>query len=357
VWKVLKIGEVLRVRPSNSQASADNLIMWIPEWSTFAMLALSVTLLPSLPAEAQPKCARDWPRGGLNLAGHLEDGDIRAYLDLGYPAQSDDGVSGVFIYPSRWQPGQTDATAEFSLDGTLTNDCQMRLEDSSGGVWKLRFVAGRRLVGTREYPARPPADVSLRIVPATDCSGKGAWRTFDSPRWPITFDYPASWPLAENGNHIVVGCPDAARVAWGGAAISFQLGQGRENVVAADGRAGTRIDWFISFGNDQWLFGNTCDERPPDDLGIFCHVARQSTWRGMTVLQGSPGEHRLYRPGRGYVGQGGGIMSYAFLIGDTWVVIDSEDTPDSIDDVRSPGPELFQGTGVTERMVRSIKLR
>ena len=50
-------------------------------------------------------------------------------------------------------------------------------------------------------------------------------------------------------------------------------------------------------------------------------------------------------------------MSYAFLIGDTWVRIHSEDTPASIDDLGSPGPVLFQGNGVTERMVRGIKLR
>jgi hypothetical protein len=287
----------------------------------------------------------------------LDDGDIRAYLDLGYPAQSDDGVSGVFIYPSRWQPGRTDATAEFSLDGTLTNDCQMRLKDSSGGVWRLRFVAGQRLVGTREHPARPPAAVSLQIVSATDCRGSGAWRTFASPHWPITFDYPASWRLAENGNDIVVECPDAASLAWGGAPIWFRLGQGRENVVADDARRGVRVDGFITFGNDEWLIGDTCEERQPDDLGAFCTVAKRSTWRGMTVLQGSAGEHRRYRAGGGYVGQGGGIMSYAFLIGDIWVRIHSHDTPASIDDLGSPGPVLFQGAGVTERMVRSIKLR
>jgi hypothetical protein len=57
------------------------------------------------------------------------------------------------------------------------------------------------------------------------------------------------------------------------------------------------------------------------------------------------------------VGQGGGIMSYAFLIADTWVVIHSHDTPASIDDLGSPGPVLFDGDGVTERMVRSIRLR
>jgi hypothetical protein len=89
-----------------------------------------------------------------------------------------------------------------------------------------------------------------------DCSGGGEWRTFASARWPITFDYAASWRLAENGDKIVVECPDAASVAWGGAPIWFQSGQGRENVLAEDGRRGTRIDSFISFGNDP--IADTC---------------------------------------------------------------------------------------------------
>jgi hypothetical protein len=330
--------------------------MRIPAWAAYAMLAFPMTLLPRL-SEAQPKCVESWPRDGLNLAGHLDKDDIRVYLGLGYPAQSDDGVSGVFIYPSRWQPGRPVATAEFSLDGTLTNDCQLRLRDSSDGVWRLRFVAGQRLVGTREFSARPPTAVSLRVVPAMDCSGRGAWRTFASPRWPITFDYPASWRFAESGNDLVVECPDAARLAWGGAPIWFRLGEGRENIVAADGRRGTRIDAFMTFGNDEWLIGDTCEERQPDDLGVFCTVAKRSTWRGMTVLQGSAGEDRRYRAGAGYVGQGGGIMSYAFLIGDIWVRIHSQDAPASIDALGSPGPVLFEGVGVTERIVRSIKLR
>ncbi len=272
--------------------------MWILAGPRLAMLALSVTLLASRPAEAQPKCAEDWPSDGFNLAGRLDDGDIRAYLDLGHPASTDDGVSGVFIYSSRWQPGQDEATDEFSLDGTVTDDCQMRLKDSGGGVWTLRFVAGQPVVGTREQPARPPAAVSLQIVPAMDCR-RGAWRTFASPRWPITFDYPASWRLAENGNDIVVECPDAASRARGGAPIWFQLGQGRENVVADDGRRGLSIDGFMTFGNDRWLVGDSCEERPPDDLGAFCSVARQSKWRGMTVLQGSAGEHRQVQNWRG----------------------------------------------------------
>jgi hypothetical protein len=77
----------------------------------------------------------------------------------------------------------------------------------------------------------------------------------------------------------------------------------------------------------------------------------------MSVLQGAAGEHRLYRPGAGYVGQGSGIMSYLFLLDDSWVAINSEDPPESHDQMGTPGPVLFGGEGVTARIVRSIRPR
>jgi hypothetical protein len=330
--------------------------MRVPAWFTAAAVALAMTLIAAGRADAQSKCPDDWPGKGLNLSGRLADGDIRAFLDIGYPAASADAVSGVFFYPAQWQPGAPDFIAAFTFEGTVAADCQMQLEDSDGGLWHLK-IAGRRVVGTRADRAGVSRPVSLQIVPATDCSGRGPWRSFSSPRWPITFSYPASWRLAEEGDHIVLQCPDAASMAWGGAPIWFQRGQGREAVVARDGRKASRIDAFLTFGDDRWLVGETCDERAADDLGVFCTVARQSVWRGMTVLQGAAGEHRLYRAGGGYVGQGGGIMAYAFLLGETWVAVQSHDTPASYDDLGSPGPVLFHGDGVTERLVRSIKVR
>ena len=50
-------------------------------------------------------------------------------------------------------------------------------------------------------------------------------------------------------------------------------------------------------------------------------------------------------------------MSYVFLLGDVWVEIESADTPASIDDMGSAGPVIFEGDGVTARLVRSIKVR
>ena len=147
----------------------------------------------------------------------------------------------------------------------------------------------------------------------------------------------------------------AAMLAWGGLAIWLTLGTERERIVTDDGRSGTRIGPFVTFGNGEWLVGDGCEEPDP---GLLCAPARRSEWRGMTVLQGSAGEDRRYRAGGGaYLGQGSGIMRYLFLVGDAWVAIESQDTPASIEAMGTAGPVIFDGDGVTERLVRSIKAR
>jgi hypothetical protein len=209
---------------------------------TLAVLTFVAPSIGARPAGAQPPCAESWATEGLHLAGRVGDSDVRAYLDTGYPARAENGVSGVFFFPQAWVPGKGPV---FGLDGTLTDDCRMRLTDSRGteeGTWHLHFVTGVRLEGTRDSAAGGSAAVSLRASGPTDCSAGGVWRTFSSPAWPITFEYPASWQLAEEGDSIILECPDAGRLAWGGGSILLALGAGREDVVAEDGRRGARID-------------------------------------------------------------------------------------------------------------------
>jgi hypothetical protein len=321
-----------------------------------ASLAL-VILLPVFhprPVEAQQACAERWSRDGLHLSGRLNGEELRGYLNTGHPAQAEHGVSGVFLYPDRWKPGDVGWRTVVSVDGTLGRDCAMELDDPDGNTWRLHFVTRERLEGTLERPDGH-ASLSLRVVPAIDCGGGGAWRTFSSPRWPVTFDYPASWRLAEEDTTAIIECPSAERLAWGGLGIWLTLGSGRETIVTEDGRSGTRIGRFVTFGNGEWLVGEACEEPDP---GLSCRPARRSEWRGMTVLQGSAGEDRRYRAGGGsYLGQGSGIMRYVFVLGDAWVAIESQDTPASIEAMGSAGPVIFDGDGVTERLVRSIKPR
>ena len=295
-----------------------------------------------------------WPADGLNVAGQFKGEEIRGYLDTGYPADSENGVSGLFFFPRRWSPLQRGTEAALSMIGSLTPDCQLQLEDASGGVWRLRFVGENRLDGTVERSPGDTAPVSLTFAPPKDCSGRGPWRKFSSADWPVTFEYPASWRLAESEDGIVIECPDAGNLAWGGSAIRLRAGRGREAVVTEEGDHGTTVGTFVSFRPGEWLAGEC---RDGDEHTLFCNPARKSVWRGMTVLQGSGGENRHYRAGGGgYVGQGSFIMSYAFLLrGDRWVSIDSQDPPDSIDRMFSSGLVIFAGDGVTERLVRSIR--
>ena len=299
--------------------------------------------------DARPDCEKSLP--GEHFAGRLGGRSIQAYLGLGYPAQ-DDGIFGAFLFPDTWTPGASPDEAAFGIDGEFTDTCEIELIDSGGGIWQLR-VADGRLIGTRgERGGQSPA-VELKVVPETDCSPRGAWLTFRSQQWPVAFDYPASWRVGEDGRDVVVQCPSAERMTNGGSEIWLQLGQGKEPVVATDGRRGDGIDVFVTWGNDQWLIGTMCEDR----ASALCQPARKSVRRGMTVLQGTLGEHRLYRIGGGYVGQGPGIMSYLFLLGDAWIRIHSHERVASIEQMGVSGPVIFDGDGVAERLVRSIRPR
>jgi hypothetical protein len=305
------------------------------------------------PAAAQSDCPDVVAE--LSLSGRVGGVDVQAFLASGHPADTPDGVFGAFFYPAQWTP-LTGPKAAFGIDGTV-NGCEVRLMDSQGGEWRLRFAAKERLEGTREFPKGTVAVVNLRVVTETDCSGRGAWRTFTSPNWPITFAHPASWRLGANDTDIVVQCPSAKRMSFGGDEIWFQRGQERRRFETEDGRPATEIGAaFVTFGDGPWRLGPVCEFRPADEPSFGCVVARRSEWRGMTVLQGSAGEHRLYRIDGGYIGQGGGITSYLFLLAGEWVLIHSHDgtvPPEKLG--TAGGPVQFGGDDVTARLVRSIR--
>ena len=76
------------------------------------------------------------------------------------------------------------------------------------------------------------------------------------------------------------------------------------------------------------------------------------------MLQGAAGEHRLYRAGIGYLGEGRGITRYLFVLGDEWVSLDSGGANGHYGDVGSTGgPVLLDGEAVGDRIVRSIRRR
>ena len=105
----------------------------------------------------------------------------------------------------------------------------------------------------------------------------------------------------------------------------------------------------MTFDDKTWMIGDCQYKSPSEPYGVHCSPARKSTWRSMAVLHGSAGEHRLYRFGGSYAGQGGGINHYLLFIGDHHVVVHSEEA----DSDTAP----FEGNGVTARLLRSIRGR
>ena len=77
----------------------------------------------------------------------------------------------------------------------------------------------------------------------------------------------------------------------------------------------------------------------------------------MMMLQGAAGEHRRYRLTGGYIGQGAGVLNYAFQIGGAWVLMTTQDLPEWYDHLKAAGPVIVEGGGITERLVRSISPR
>jgi hypothetical protein len=64
---------------------------------------------------------------------------------------------------------------------------------------------------------------------------------------------------------------------------------------------------------------------------------------------------RRPRLGGGYLGQGPGITRDLFLLGETWVAMSSDEGM-LVDAIDGAGPVVFDGEGVTERMIRNIRL-
>ena len=301
-----------------------------------------------------------WP-GGLKASGYRsassKTGDVKA---SGYQPASPgrpEQVSGIVVFPGEPRHGAL-ADTPIGLQGPLSDDgCGVELKEAEGGsdasVWRLRIESLVLIKGTRRMADGHTEDVVFNIVPETPCNAAGEWRTFHAPQWPITFDYPANWVLTDDQDDVNIECPSVTALATGGSWLTFERGQSPP--------AGTDEPyWFVRLANDDWrVAASGCADRASaPDSKARCAPARRSERNGMTVLQGAAGEHRLYRAGVGYLGQGGGITRYLFVLRDQWVSLDSAGVNEHYDDIgEHGGPVLLDGDAVGERVVRSIKPR
>jgi hypothetical protein len=314
-------------------------------------------------ASLRHDCRAMWT-AGIELEGIVGTRQTQAYFDMA-PLATHPGeqVSGVVRFPEQ-QANEPLADTTIGLRGPLTGDiCAVQLkadEDEHVGVWTLRIDSDMRMTGTRRLSDSLTEPVMLSIVPETRCDAVIEWRTFRSRRWPITFEYPADWRLNEDADDITIECPSIADLANRSSSLIFERGRFRPASFgrgSADHNSFADPYWFFRLEGNDWRIGPVgCATDAAHGQG--CPPARRSDHNGLTVLQGAAGEHRLYRPGVGYLGQGGGITRFLFIAGDEWVSLDAAAQTSHHDHLgNAGGPVLFDGGEIADRVVRSVSAR
>lgn len=300
-------------------------------------------------------CRAIWNQG-IELKGTVGDRDSQAFFDTRSAPNTPPQVSGIVVFPSERNRGSL-ADSLIGLKGPRSgDDCDVQLTEADGGadssVWELRLESPALVKGTRRMAGGHTEAILFNVVPETRCDGAGEWRTFTSPQWPITFDYPAHWVLTVDEDDVNVECPSVSSLATGGSWLTFE--RGRLPPAGDD-----EPYWFIRRANDEWRVATTdCAGATNHNAPLGCPPARRSERNGMTMLQGAAGEHRLHRPGLGYLGEGPGITRYLFVFGDEWVSLDSAGLSAHHGDIGDHGgPVLLDGDALGDRVVRSVRHR
>ena len=338
--------------------------------SFLLLFSLFAVAFVPLPAAAQAPCGL-WDGADLHLAGRIGGADVVVYLDTGWPSREEpNGASGLVMDTARWRDGHGD-DGLVALDGRRLDGCRLELVTLTDEAhWSLRIVSKERVEGTRQVDGGSEA-IAFTVTAPFDCTA-GPWKAFDDPRWPVTFAYPASARFMPG---VSVACPDVSRLAWDASPLSIRRVP-IETSRLANGRKRTTIGPFFSDRRGQWQVddrrfedsGDPCSEEPPagadgpDGDGPIreCKTATMSRWHGFTVLQGeSSGEDRGYRPGGGgYIGQGSGVVYYAFLIDKEAILVSSDDGWERIADLDGPPlPDERSTSLMAARIIRSLKRR
>ena len=183
--------------------------------SFLLLFSLFAVVLVPLPAAAQSPCAL-WDGADLHLAGRIGGADVVVYLGTGWPSREEpNGASGLMMDTARWRDGHGD-DGLVALDGRRLDGCRLELVTLTGEArWSLRIVSKERVEGTHQVDGRSEP-LAFAITTPFDCTA-GPWKTFDDPRWPVTFDYPASARFMPG---VGVACPDVSRLAWDASPLS-----------------------------------------------------------------------------------------------------------------------------------------
>jgi hypothetical protein len=249
------------------------------------------------------------------LEGVIGSKTVKMYLNRG-----GSGVVGLFYEPKgdwkpvflggMWKPSGIDLSAganSAAFDPEALAPIGRLQGQLTGNVFLGQWVPTG---GAHADPVR------LSVVPKTECDGKGAWKRFDSPKWPFSFSYPASWHLVEEhdgpGDYLRLICPDPEEMAYD-TDVTIKESVGKP----------TEKDGLVRCGKE-WRYDAECGDDIKDS--VFGHIAVQSARHGMTILDISDHEWRVYcRDFDGYVGQGGGT-DLVVLLQNGWIgITDAKD--------------------------------
>jgi hypothetical protein len=225
---------------------------------------------------------------------------VRMYLERGGA-----GVVGVFYDTADWVP--------MILGGGWRGENTVEVSALSGrdvqtGTFKGRLTArgfeGSWIVGDEENGTA----FVLKTAPQPKCDGSGAWKSYQDGHWPISFSYPASWHVSASGDTVTLTCPDASMMAYDGYEITVMQGADANNVTTD----------FVQCG-EKWIYGYDCK----CDADTRCKTAEAADRDGMTILNGSHVEWRVYCRGGGYVAEGEGDRR-VITFGDTWIAVEGQ---------------------------------
>jgi hypothetical protein len=243
------------------------------------------------------------------LEGVIGSKIVKMYLNRG-----GSGVVGLFYEPNgdwkpvllggMWKPTGIDLTAGAD-SAAFDPETRAPIGRLQGQLADNVFLG--RWTPTGSDHAEP---VRLSVVPKTECDGRGAWKRFNSQKWPISFSYPASWRLSEehddgSGDYIHLICPDPEAMAYNND-VTIEVGVGKPTEKAG-----------LVLCGESWRYDADCGEDLKDSP--YSHIAAQSVRHGMKILDISDHEWREYcSNGGGYVGQTDGT-DRVILLRNGWI--------------------------------------
>jgi hypothetical protein len=147
--------------------------------------------------------------------------------------------------------------------------------------------------------------VRLAAMKRPACDGHELWKRFDDPKWPVSFSYPSSWHIKEDGDALELICPDPEAMTVDDAGVTIYEGKGEpggpeELVHCAKG----------------WWQGPSCDDY--DENSALFRVSIVSQQQGKTILNLDDHEWRVYCSDGGFVGHGDGA-DRVLLLHNYWI--------------------------------------